>query len=435
MNRRNPPIELDAATVRPVITEPCSADWRYADFDLEFRQHVMNNYVVDATGRVFKVVKSDRLITVVEMKQHLTGDGYYRLSFRFKILRSFLVHRLVRLSFEKATLPDAVKPMQVHHLDRNRQNNRLDNLQWLSALDHGKETALTPRTNKGHCKPIKMVETKIRDFIPYVGKTFANANAVATFFNSFEGHKKMNETSIHGSINTDTYYCLHRFEYVDELDSDEKFIHVPEDARTELRNRLGLEGEIDWSTFATSKGRVRTTRGKLTSGSKAGKYKVVVHNGNVHRVHRILMTIKNNGSIGESEVNHKSSQLEQDGTKSNDIDNLETVTGSGNMRAYNKEKFEKMILPLKGPVVLQMMTTTTRNGMSVWISRVTQEKYEWTIGKCFPSHGEAARFLFDNVDEFKGKCTVQELRVRISQSVKIEHSLVGHMFRIEKFYN
>ncbi len=69
------------------------------------------------------------LMTGKEMKLNLTSWGYYRVNLRYahsRKFKSFLVHRLVAQHF----LPNANNLPEVNHIDSNRLNNRVDNLEW-----------------------------------------------------------------------------------------------------------------------------------------------------------------------------------------------------------------------------------------------------------------------------------------------------------------
>ena len=57
----------------------------------------------------------------------INGNGYFcvRLNGRF-----YTIHRLVLMTWRP--LPNDGTPMTVDHLDSNRRNNRLDNLEWVS---------------------------------------------------------------------------------------------------------------------------------------------------------------------------------------------------------------------------------------------------------------------------------------------------------------
>ena len=56
-------------------------------------------------------------------------DGYYKLVLtKDKKEKTFLLHRLLALHF----IPNPLNLPEVDHIDRNRQNNDLSNLQWIT---------------------------------------------------------------------------------------------------------------------------------------------------------------------------------------------------------------------------------------------------------------------------------------------------------------
>jgi len=61
----------------------------------------------------------------------INGNGYFcvRLNGRF-----YTIHRLVLMTWRP--LPNDGTPMTVDHLDSNRRNNRLDNLEWVSQAEN-----------------------------------------------------------------------------------------------------------------------------------------------------------------------------------------------------------------------------------------------------------------------------------------------------------
>jgi hypothetical protein len=87
------------------------------------------NYEVSADGRVRRIVPA-------ELKPHLNDAGYWVISLptgpggKFRQVR---VHRLVASAFLG---PHPVSKPEVNHKDRNRRNNRIENLEWVSRLEN-----------------------------------------------------------------------------------------------------------------------------------------------------------------------------------------------------------------------------------------------------------------------------------------------------------
>jgi len=80
-------------------------------------------YSVDEDGNVFSHIKGIRL------KPGISGAGYYYVDLAGK---SRKVHRLVAEAF----LPDFLDKPQVNHIDGNKQNNHISNLEMVSAKEN-----------------------------------------------------------------------------------------------------------------------------------------------------------------------------------------------------------------------------------------------------------------------------------------------------------
>lgn len=92
-------------------------------------------YEVSSLGNVRSVLRG------AECRQHLNGGGYWAVSLRGK---NRLVHRLVATAF----IPNPAGKPQVNHIDSNRQNARLENLEWATASENVKHGY-----NAGNVKP------------------------------------------------------------------------------------------------------------------------------------------------------------------------------------------------------------------------------------------------------------------------------------------
>ena len=99
-----------------------------------------SNYWISNKGRVKNY--KEQLI-----KYYIPKNGYplYRLFTDYKEFKSFLLHRLVALYF----IPndDPINKTEVDHIDANKLNFQLENLQWLTPKDNTKKAI-----NMGLCK-------------------------------------------------------------------------------------------------------------------------------------------------------------------------------------------------------------------------------------------------------------------------------------------
>ena len=75
------------------------------------------------------------LLTGKIMKPYITKFGYARVNLRIahsRDYKSYFIHRLVASAF----LDNKNNLAEVNHIDCNRLNNRVDNLEWMSKQDN-----------------------------------------------------------------------------------------------------------------------------------------------------------------------------------------------------------------------------------------------------------------------------------------------------------
>lgn len=88
------------------------------------------NYLVSSYGRVYSLF-SNRMLNPTLRKSHynyyyivdLYDDGNHR---------TYRLHRLVAQLF----IPNPTDKAEVHHIDCDTLNNKVDNLQWVTAEEH-----------------------------------------------------------------------------------------------------------------------------------------------------------------------------------------------------------------------------------------------------------------------------------------------------------
>lgn len=87
-------------------------------------------YQISSKGRIYN--KHTGKMSRVKANK----DGYVRWgSYVNGEMHTFSVHRLVAEAF----IPNPNKRPQVHHKDGNKSNNAVDNLEWVSAKEHGEK--------------------------------------------------------------------------------------------------------------------------------------------------------------------------------------------------------------------------------------------------------------------------------------------------------
>lgn len=118
-------------------------------------------YEVSTMGRVRSCAKKKEGIF---LKQSINRFGYCRVAlYDNKKPKYHSVHRLVLQTFKPCDNPK----MQVNHLDENKLNNSVDNLEWVSCernINYGTRNDKVSKALTNHpkkCKPVLCVETNI----------------------------------------------------------------------------------------------------------------------------------------------------------------------------------------------------------------------------------------------------------------------------------
>lgn len=111
---------------------------------LKYAGH-LTPYMVSTFGDVWNIV------TGFPLSLHKDKGGYLRVSLTIDgKTHNPLVHRLVAMTF----IPNPDDKEDVHHIDGNRTNNHVDNLEWLSKCEHAEEHAGSKAKGEksGNCK-------------------------------------------------------------------------------------------------------------------------------------------------------------------------------------------------------------------------------------------------------------------------------------------
>ena len=100
------------------------------------------NYEISNLGRV----KSNNLKKEKILKFRITKTGYYRVMLQKNCFKKeLLVHRLVAEAF----IPNKENKKEVNHIDLNKSNNRVENLEWTTRSENIAHSYLNGRNKKG----------------------------------------------------------------------------------------------------------------------------------------------------------------------------------------------------------------------------------------------------------------------------------------------
>lgn len=87
-------------------------------------KQIFNNYWIDTNGNVYNSKKE-----LLKTQTYCTGYQYIHIAGHNR-----LIHRLVAMAF----LPDYSEDKQVHHINENKTDNRLENLKVMEMAEHQK---------------------------------------------------------------------------------------------------------------------------------------------------------------------------------------------------------------------------------------------------------------------------------------------------------
>ena len=95
-----------------------------------------------------RISKDGRHLKGKTLKQHNNIDGYLVVNLRNNDSHSYFVHRLVAIAF----IPNPGNKPQVNHIDEDKENNKVENLNWMTSKENNdwgtrKERAIASSIN------------------------------------------------------------------------------------------------------------------------------------------------------------------------------------------------------------------------------------------------------------------------------------------------
>ena len=131
-----------------------------------------NKYKITNTGKVWSNYKNDYL------KPSKNRKGYFlvSLSINRSLNKTLSIHRLVAIHF----IPNIENKSQVNHIDGNKENNNVSNLEWNTNKENNKHAIdnglFNPKKN-GMCKEIILFNNITKEEETY----FSIANFATTY--------------------------------------------------------------------------------------------------------------------------------------------------------------------------------------------------------------------------------------------------------------
>ena len=141
------------------------------------------NYYVDENGNVWSEFSCKILVTFTDK------DGYKRVRLTLKEgkRRNFPVHRLVLMMFSPI---DDMETLQVNHIDGNKGNNSITNLEWCTAQENITHAVVAGlRNNKGERNYFhKITEEDVRKIRQLHATGKYTYRALGKMFGLYEDH-------------------------------------------------------------------------------------------------------------------------------------------------------------------------------------------------------------------------------------------------------
>lgn len=284
------------------------------NYDTEIWKPILenNNYEISTKGIVRNIH------TKQIMKIRLQQQGYQLVSLT-NPKKNHFIHTLVANTF----IPNPDKKPSVDHIDRNRENNCIENLRWATMKEQCKNRNWSKGEDKNINKRIWRINTDNNENI----EIYDNINDVIKYIIQNNLSKASDKKYIKNSL----VKCLDNFEWKPGSICNSVYGY-----KWKYENLQNLEGEI-WKNIkeifpelindyhVSNLGRVKNHKNTILKGTISAGYRVISISNGVHRIHRLVASLFIENPENKRCVNHK------DGDKNNNcVNNLEWNTHSEN---------------------------------------------------------------------------------------------------------
>jgi hypothetical protein len=268
------------------------------------------NYEVSIFGNI-KNKTTEKLL-----KLQKNYSGYLKVSLRNNNKKSFscIVHRLVT----KAFIQNPENKPTVNHIDRNRSNNHIHNLEWSTMSEQNYHSALvSQKGNYNNCRAICQINIETNDIIREY-KSIADA-AKWIINNNLTTIKILNPNNI--SIISSKICAVANNKRHNAYNFKWKYI-IKDDIENEIWKEIPFEIVGKYNYDVSNFGRFKNNKNDIITNHKSSSgYKRLSINKKTYLLHRLVALTFLENPENKEFVNHK------DGNKLNNLlENLEWAT-------------------------------------------------------------------------------------------------------------
>jgi hypothetical protein len=268
------------------------------------------NYEVSSFGNI----KNKTTKKLLKLQKNYSG--YLKVSLLNNNKKSFscIVHRLVA----KAFIHNTEHKSTVNHIDRNRSNNHIRNLEWSTMSEQNYHSALvSQKGNPNNCRDICQINIEtnkiIREFI-----SIRNA-AIWIIDNNLTHIKEKNDLFL--SIISSKICAVANNKRNNAYNFKWKYI-IKDDIENEIWNEIPFEIVDKYNYLVSNFGRFKNNKKQIKMNHKSDSgYKRLSINKKTYLLHRLVALTFLENPENKEFVNHK------DGNKLNNLlENLEWAT-------------------------------------------------------------------------------------------------------------